>query len=76
MQNTLLKEKGGRKMLTCRICQCNFDPGDLRNGICDDCRYEQEIEQERKQKLNLLMRAESRQVEMEELLNERDYKIL
>lgn len=57
-------------MLTCRICHCNCDPGDLRNGVCDDCRDRQEMEQERKQRLNLLMRAESRQVEMEELLNE------
>lgn len=25
-------------MSECRGCGCNCDPGDLRNGLCDDCR--------------------------------------
>ena len=25
-------------MIECRICGANCDPGDLRNGVCDDCR--------------------------------------
>lgn len=50
-------------MLVCRICQCNCDPSDLRNGVCDDCRDNQEKEQERKQKLRLLMNTDCQQME-------------
>lgn len=29
-------------MLFCRNCGCLCDPGDIRGGLCDDCREEQE----------------------------------
>lgn len=25
-------------MIECRICGANCDPGDLRQGVCEDCR--------------------------------------
>ena len=28
-------------MSACRRCGCICDPGDIRNGICDDCREEE-----------------------------------
>lgn len=58
-------------MLTCRLCDCICDPGDLRNGVCDDCRAKQEREQERKQQIERLLKADYRQIEMEEMLNEK-----
>lgn len=40
-------------MSICRMCGCRCDPGDLQNGVCDDCREEKlqaEIrEEERRQ---------------------------
>lgn len=24
-------------MIECRVCGANCDPGDLKNGICEDC---------------------------------------
>lgn len=29
-------------MRTCRKCGHLYDPGDLRNGVCDDCREKDE----------------------------------
>lgn len=55
-------------MLTCRICGCNCDPGDLKNGVCDDCRKEKRKEEHRKQETERLMRADYKQLEMEEFL--------
>lgn len=53
-------------MLTCRICHCNCDASDLINGVCDDCREQERKEEERKQQMQRLMKAEFRQMEMEE----------
>lgn len=33
-------------MSKCRICGCLCDPGDLQNGVCDDCREEEERKEE------------------------------
>lgn len=55
-------------MLTCRICQCNCDPSDLINGVCDDCREEEQRETERKRQINIMLNATSfNQMEMEEI---------
>lgn len=53
-------------MLTCRICNCNCDPSDLINGVCDDCREQERREEEHNQQMQQLMKAEFRQMEMEE----------
>lgn len=52
-------------MLTCRICGCNCDPSDLINGVCDDCREAERREEQRKQEINRLMRAEYKQLKLE-----------
>ena len=57
-------------MISCRICGGVCDPGDLRDGVCDDCRYEEQKEKERKQAMDRLINAEFRQIRLEELLNE------
>lgn len=33
-------------MLECRECGCNCDPGDLVNGLCDECRDREEAKKE------------------------------
>lgn len=33
-----MKERGGREMIVCRICGCNCDPGELEQGVCEECR--------------------------------------
>lgn len=58
-------------MLTCRICESNCDPGDLRDGICYDCRDKQEKDQKRKEKRERLLRSSWQQMEMEELIDGR-----
>lgn len=29
-------------MIECRECGCNCDPGDLVNGVCEECREREE----------------------------------
>ena len=57
-------------MLSCRICNCTFDPGDLRDGVCDDCRYEQNIKQMINTELQKLSIVEFNQIRLEDILNE------
>lgn len=59
-------------MLSCRICDCICDPGDLRNGVCDDCRYEEQKEKERKQEKIRLANANFKQLRLEDILHEDD----
>ena len=60
-------------MLSCRICNGTCDPGDLRDGVCDDCRYEQQREKTMDQELKQLVNAEFRQIRLEDVLNESSY---
>lgn len=57
-------------MIRCRICDCICDPGDLRNGMCDDCRYEEQKEKERKQEMIRLANANFKQLRLEDILDE------
>ena len=34
---------------TCNVCGCNCDAGELENGVCDDCREEEEEHEIRKE---------------------------
>lgn len=34
-------------MSSCRKCGCLCDPSDLQSGVCDDCREEERIHEER-----------------------------
>lgn len=53
-------------MLTCKICDCNCDPSDLINGICDDCRETEQQKQERQKELNRMLNSEFEQTRLEE----------
>ncbi len=55
-------------MLTCSKFGCFCDNADLINGICNDCREAGRKEEQRKQETERLMRAEYKQLEMEEFL--------
>ena len=57
-------------MIRCRICDCICDPGDLRNGVCDDCRYEEQKEKKRKQEKIRLANANFKQLRLEDILDE------
>lgn len=54
-------------MLRCRICNCYCDPSDLENMVCDDCRAEIERQKSPKDKVELLMLAEFRQMDLKEV---------
>ena len=54
-------------MLSCRICDGICDPGDLRDGVCDDCRYEERRKNERNQEIDRLSFAKFKQIRLEEL---------
>lgn len=54
-------------MLTCRICNCLCDPADLKNMICDDCQSEIERKQFQKEKSELLMLSDFRQMDLNEV---------
>ena len=57
-------------MIRCRICDCICDPGDLRNGVCDDCRYEEQKEKKQKQEKIRLANANFKQLRLEDILDE------
>ena len=57
-------------MLSCRICNGTCDPGDLRDGVCDDCRYEEQKEQERKQSMDRLAKSDFKQIRLEDIFSE------
>lgn len=57
-------------MLTCSKCCCFCDNADIINGICDDCREAERKEEQRKQETERLMRAEYKQLELEEIFYE------
>lgn len=56
-------------MLICRICGCHCDPSDTVNGVCDDCREEQKIE-EQNIRFNLMLKSEGRQITLEDFSHE------
>ena len=55
-----------------RVCNCcgdHFDPGELVNGTCEDCRSEQEKRKDASYRMDLLVRSKDfKQMELEELL--------
>lgn len=56
-------------MRRCDKCGCLCDPGDLRGGICDDCR-EAERKQEENQEMVLRMtRGETKQLRLEDFID-------
>lgn len=58
-------------MLTCRDCGCICDPSDLQNGICEDCRTEQEEAEKNRELISQMMKSECEQItlRLEEISN-------
>lgn len=52
-------------MLKCRICNCNCDPGDLVNGVCDDCREEEQSKAEIEKQMERFEKAEFTQLRID-----------
>lgn len=51
-------------MNECRICGCLCDPGDMVNGICDDCRMESKEQSEREEYLAMILNHPGKQLEL------------
>lgn len=55
----------------CRRCGCMMDPGEGRNGVCDDCVTGETKRQHREEKMERMVQAtEWTQLEVEDFLNE------
>lgn len=53
----------------CRRCGCMMDPGEGRNGVCDDCVTGETERQERREELDRMIRStDFKQMEMEDIL--------
>lgn len=53
----------------CRRCGCMMDPGEGRNGVCDDCVTGETERQRREEELDRMIRATNfKQMEMEDIL--------
>lgn len=44
-------------MERCRVCGCRCDPGDTINGVCDDCRMEEDRQMARRVLLAEMMNS-------------------
>lgn len=49
-------------MRRCDKCNCLCDPGDLVNGICDDCRIEEQKKDESAEQFRNMMYGNTRQL--------------
>lgn len=54
-----------KKMVKCRKCGFNFDPADIRGGICDDCREEERQRMIRAESVQRMMRSPSEPIRMD-----------
>lgn len=55
----------------CRRCGCMMDPGEGRNGMCDECVTGETERQQREEKMEWMIQAtEWTQLEVEDFLNE------
>lgn len=52
-------------MSICRICGGLRDPGDMVNGMCDDCRMENEERAEHEDYLAMMLNRPSEQMELD-----------
>lgn len=55
-------------MLRCRICNCFSDPGDLVNGICEDCRKELEQKEQKEELLEFMLRNGGEQMSINDFI--------
>ena len=53
----------------CKCCSCMMDPGEGRNGVCDDCVTGETERQHRREELDRMIRStDFKQMEMEDIL--------
>lgn len=52
-------------MSNCRKCGCLCDPGDLINGVCDDCREADRRAESKNIEMYKMMHGEFEQMRME-----------
>ena len=53
----------------CRRCGCMMDPGEGRNGVCDDCVTGETERQRRREELDRMIQStDFKQMEMEDIL--------
>lgn len=59
-------------MVVCRLCNGNFDNGELIGGICQECREEEKQRQLRVSNVAEMMHGPSEQMELnlEEMISE------
>lgn len=57
-------------MRRCDKCGCLCDPGDLVNGICDDCRETEQKQEENQEMVLKMMNGEAKQLRLEDILHE------
>lgn len=53
----------------CKICHGRCDPGELRQGMCPDCREAIEYKEHCQREAERVMTANFRQIRMEEILH-------
>lgn len=51
-------------MRRCDKCGCLCDPGDLLNGICDDCRGDERKKEDNEEQFQQLMYGNVKQMEL------------
>lgn len=56
-------------MRRCDKCGCLCDPGDLVNGICDDCRREERNNEDTTEQFWRMMSGEATQMELKDFEN-------
>lgn len=54
-------------MSNCRKCGCLCDPGDLVNGVCDDCREADRRAESKNIEMYKMMHGEFEQMRMEDM---------
>ena len=53
----------------CRECHDTFDPGELRQGMCQDCREAIEYKEHCRREAERVMTAGFKQMRMEDIIN-------
>lgn len=57
-------------MRRCEKCGCLCDPGDLLNGVCDDCREDGQKKEDNREMMLRMMQGEAKQLRLEDFIND------
>ncbi len=52
-------------MIRCSVCGCLCDPGDTVNGVCDDCRIEEDRREATREMFAEILNSSGKQMELE-----------